>query len=256
MNHYQLAWAGLIFYSMIMYVVLDGFTLGIGIILPFLNEHDADIAMSVILPTWDGNQTWLVMGLACLYGAFPLAFSLLMPALYLPIFVMGIALLFRGVVFEFRLKSTSGKYRWSVLFGLSSLICTFIQGLILGTFIHGFKVNSINSTLVDVHYFTHFSLFIAISLIVGYLLLGTTRMILKTSGALCAKMYRAVPVFALLLAICLLVVSIWTPFISPYIESRWFNLALWPYLVVMPAIMMIAFLVLIVALIKKVDSVP
>ena len=105
MDLLPLAWAFVIAFCIVMYVILDGFTLGTGMLLPFLNQEERDIAMSVLLPTWDGNQTWLVLGGASLYGAFPLAFSILLPKFYLPILLMVIALLFRGVVFEFRLKA-------------------------------------------------------------------------------------------------------------------------------------------------------
>ena len=256
MNLYQLAWACIILYCIIMYVVLDGFTLGTGMMLPFLKEHDGDIAMSVILPTWDGNQTWLVLGLASLYGAFPLAFSLLMPALYLPLLFMGIALLFRGVAFEFRLKSTQSKYCWSLCFGLAAFICAFIQGIILGTFINGFIFDAASKSLLDVNYFTPFSFFTAFSLMIGYALLGSTRLILKVVGDLRNLMYKISPLLAMLLSVCLLVVSIWTPFINPLIEKRWFDLSLWPYLVPMPAIMTLALLVLMISLIKRNDQFP
>ncbi len=100
-----IAWASIIAFCIFMYVILDGFTLGTGMLLPWLTSHERDIAMSVILPTWDGNQTWLVLGLASLYGAFPVAFAYILPELYIPLLLMVIALLFRGVVFEFRLKA-------------------------------------------------------------------------------------------------------------------------------------------------------
>ncbi len=255
MNIYQLSWVGIIVYCMIMYVVLDGFTLGTGMLLPFLKEADGDIAMSTILPTWDGNQTWLVLSLASLYGAFPLAFSLLMPALYLLLLTMGVALLFRGVAFEFRLKSSSAKYRWSVLFGLAALVCAFIQGVILGIFIHGFTLNASGDHLICVHYLTSFSVFTAVSLVIGYLLLGSTRLILKTEGHLRAVMYRIAPLLTVLLSVCLFIVSVWTPFINPFIANRWFNLYLWPYLVMMPTIMSLALFILIISLVKKVDQI-
>ena len=127
-----------------MYVILDGFTLGTGMLMPFLTPEERDQAMSVLLPTWDGNQTWLVLGGASLYGAFPLAFSVLLPKFYLPIFLMVIALLFRGVVFEFRLKAAPpGRKIWDAIFAAASLVVTLIQGVVLGNFISGFKASGI-----------------------------------------------------------------------------------------------------------------
>ena len=116
MSILPLAWAGIIGFCIIMYVILDGFTLGTGMMMGFFNKKEKDIAMSVILPNWDGNQTWLVLGMASLYGAFPKAFSILLPTLYIPLLLMVIGLLFRGVIFEFRLKSHNGRKRWDLLF--------------------------------------------------------------------------------------------------------------------------------------------
>lgn len=256
MNPYQLSWAGIILYCILMYIILDGFTLGTGMLLPLLSKDDSDIAMSVVLPTWDGNQTWLVLGLASLYGAFPLAFALLMPALYLPLLIMGIFLLFRGVSFEFRMKSPKHKSMWDVLFAISSYACTIIQGLVLGVFIKGFDINSTKTQLMGVHYFSYFSVFTAVSLVLGYMLLGSTRLILKIEGDMRKLMYRLAPVLGVAVALCLLIVSIWTPFINPLIEKRWFDLSAWPYLVPMPAIMVGAFLLLQMALMKKMDHFP
>lgn len=256
MNAYELFWAGVIVYCIVMYVILDGFTLGTGILLPFLNDQDSDIAMSVILPTWDGNQTWLVLGFACLYGAYPLAFALLMPALYLPLLIMGIFLLFRGVAFEFRLKSAENKHRWSYVFAIAALSCAFIQGLILGAFVQGFTLNADNTQITSTHIGNGFSIFTAISLVLGYLLLGTTRLILKTENHLREQMYRLAPWLALLVGICAVAVSIWTPFINPTIANRWLDSTLWAYLSPMPVIMAIAFLILVIAIIKRKDHIP
>lgn len=256
MNGYEVAWAAIILYCIVMYVILDGFTLGTGFMLPFLDDDEADIAMSVILPTWDGNQTWLVLGLACLYGAFPLAFSILMPALYLPLLLMGIGLLFRGVAFEFRLKSKGHKYAWSVVFCIASLSVAFIQGAIAGNFVLGFDAKVVNGILTVHHFMSGFSIFTAISLMVGYMLLGTSRLILKTQGKTRDTMYRVIPIFTALFGLCIFIVSVWTPFVNPLVAEKWLNLHLWPYLVSMPAITGAAFLILAYAILKKLDHLP
>ena len=256
MHFFEYAWAGIILYCIVMYVILDGFTLGTAFMLPFLSDEEGDIAMSVILPTWDGNQTWLILGFACLYGAFPLAFALLMPALYLPLLLMGAGLLLRGVAFEFRLKSKEHRRRWTWVFCLSSFFITAIQGIILGNFVTGFKVDIIHNILVTSDIVTPFSIFTMISLIVGYSLLGSTRLILKTEGVIRDHMYRIAIVMAVILAVCIFIVSIWTPFINPLIEKKWLNLQLWPYLVILPAITGLAFLILGYTLMKKNDYGP
>lgn len=256
MNFFELAWGAIILYCIVMYVILDGFTLGTAFVLPFLSDEEGDIAMSVILPTWDGNQTWLVLGFACLYGAFPFAFALLMPALYLPLLLMGIGLLFRGVAFEFRLKSKEHRRRWSWVFALSSLFIAGIQGAILGDFVTGFKIDTVHHILINRDFINPFSIFTIISLIVGYSLLGSTRLILKTTGRIREQMYRLAAVMTVLLAICVFIVSIWTPFISPLIEAKWLNLSYWPYLVILPATTGAAFLVLGYTLMKQIDKGP
>ena len=256
MNYYQLIWAAIILYCIVMYVVLDGFTLGTGMLTTLLSESENDIAMSVILPTWDGNQTWLVLGFACLYGAFPLAFSILMPALYLPLLIMGTALLLRGVAFEFRLKSKEHRKRWSIVFALAALIVTFIQGMILGKFVQGFSLDTVHNIIVNQHLLTPFSFFTGTALVIGYMLLGSTRLILKTEGELRTKMYKVAGILATALSACIFVVSVWTPFVHPDIAKIWLNLSLWPYLVTMPATTGAAFLLLAFGIFKKIDRIP
>ena len=123
-----LAWLAIIGFCIIMYIILDGFTLGTAMLLIFLNADERSLATSVILPTWDGNQTWLVLGMASLYGAFPLAFSVLLPILYLPLLLMVVALFLRGVEFEFRMKSDKGQATWDKIFSASALVVALLVG--------------------------------------------------------------------------------------------------------------------------------
>lgn len=183
-----LIWAAIIGFCIIMYVILDGFTLGTGMMMAFCHKTEKDIAMSVILPTWYGNQTWLVLGMASLYGAFPEAFSVLLPILYIPLLLMVISLLLRGVIFEFRLKSHQGRKFWDSLFIVSCLVVTLIQGTILGNFIQGFGRS-------DYAWLNSFSLLCGVFLVCGYALLGATRLILKTSGTVQQKMRRIAGIF-------------------------------------------------------------
>jgi len=186
MNTLTFAWFVIIGFCIFMYVLLDGLDLGIGILFPlFKNKEDRSLMMSTILPVWDGNQTWLVLGGASLYGAFPLAFSLLLPALYLPIFLMVLALLLRGITFEFRLKATHAQPFWDKVFFLSSTTVAITQGFVLGTFVTGFQ--SAPGGHLQYHLFTAFNLICAIALLLGYALLGSAWSILKCAGNLQKK---------------------------------------------------------------------
>lgn len=215
------AWVIIIGFCILMYVLLDGFDLGIGMLFPLFSDvKDRNLMISTILPVWDGNQTWLVLGIASFYGAFPYAFSLLLPALYLPMFVMVIALLFRGITFEFRLKAKTSLPKWDFLFFLSSAVVTFVQGLILGSFVKGFELT--NNEL-SFELFTPFNLTCAISLVFGYTLLAAGWIIAKTKGSLQRRMYNVARICLIVISLSLLIISLWSPFIHPYIKAIWFN---------------------------------
>jgi cytochrome d ubiquinol oxidase subunit II len=217
------AWIMIIGFCIIMYILLDGFDLGIGILFPFFrNSKDRNIMVSTVLPVWDGNQTWLVLGGASLYGAFPMAFSLLMPSLYLPMFVMVIGLLFRGITFEFRLKATRALRWWDLLFSLSSIVVTFTQGLVLGTFIKGYELSS-DGTLLIYDLFTPFNVTCGVALLFGYALLGSTWIIAKTTENLQARMFKVARVCLAIVTVFLVVISLWTPFVDISIREVWFN---------------------------------
>lgn len=248
-----LIWLAIIGFCIIMYIVLDGFTLGSAMLLPFLNSSQRDLATSVILPTWDGNQTWLVLGMASLYGAFPLAFSVLLPMLYLPLLLMVVALLMRGVAFEFRMKSERGRKRWDMIFSASSLLAALVQGYILGKFVQGFPQSNLS---FQSSFINPFNTLTALSLVVGYSLLGATRLILKTEGSLQAKMFPMAMIFTWLLMLLTGVVSIWTPFVYPLVKSRWLTVSYMPYLAVLPLITACSFMGLITALMKRLDYPP
>jgi cytochrome d ubiquinol oxidase subunit II len=243
-----LAWLAIIGFCIIMYLILDGFTLGTGMLLIFLNPEERSLATSVILPTWDGNQTWLVLGMASLYGAFPLAFSILLPILYLPLLIMVVALLLRGVVFEFRMKSDKGQATWDKIFSGAALAVTLVQGYILGTFVQGFNTDGTPSIWFD--------FMTAFALVIGYCLLGATRLILKTEHSIQAKMFIIAKKLMWLLIILIGVVSLWTPFVYPLLKNRWFNRELMPYLAILPLTTLIIFIALLYNLKKKNDRLP
>lgn len=243
-----LAWAAIISFCIVMYVILDGFTLGTGMLLAKLNEHEKDLAMSMILPTWDGNQTWLVLGGASLYGAFPLAFSALLPAFYLPLMFMVIALLFRGVAFEFRLKSEKNKKHWDTIFCFASAVSAFIQGTIVANLVQGFN----NSHF----YLNPFAILTGIGLMSAYLLLGSTRLILKTRDQLQEKMYHYARKLLIVASVILIIVCIWTPFIPPKSHSLWLSARHWLDFGFLPIITLSLGLNIWFALSKKSDYWP
>lgn len=213
----------LIGFCIIMYVLLDGFDLGVGILFPFFpDRHDKNVMISTILPVWDGNQTWLVLGGASLYGAFPHAFSLLLPTLYLPIFVMILSLLLRGITFEFRLKAQRALAFWDIIFFLSSVTITLCQGLILGTFVKGYTFIN-NGTALSYELFTPFNIVCGLSLLFGYTLLGSTWIIMKTTGDLQNRMYKVATISLAVVTTSMLIISLWTPFIDKRIAAIWFN---------------------------------
>lgn len=244
------AWVVIIGFCIIMYVLLDGFDLGIGILFPFFkSSHDRNIMVSTVLPVWDGNQTWLVLGAASLYGAFPSAFSLVLPALYLPIFTMVIALLFRGITFEFRLKAKNSAGKWDLLFFLSSTVVTLCQGLMLGAYVKGFTLGG-DDTL-DFTLFTPFNIACALALLCGYSLLGATWIIAKTTGSLQKRMFSVAQVALAAVVVFMIIISIWSPFIDPRIKDIWFNPQYIYKLAILPFVSGLLILYMIYSLRKK-----
>jgi len=222
----SLIWAVIIIFGIMMYVVMDGFDLGIGILFPFVrDEGSRDLMMNTVAPVWDGNETWLVLGGAGLFAAFPLAYSVVLSALYLPIILMLIGLVFRGVAFEFRFKaSKSRRHIWDKAFIGGSLLATFTQGVALGAFIHGIPVEGRAFAGGAFDWLTPFSLFCGLGLIVAYALLGCTWLIMKTEGELQRRMHDiGIPLVWVVLGV-IGIVSVWTPLTHPAIAERWFSL--------------------------------
>ncbi len=225
-------WAALIGTAVALYVILDGFDLGIGILFPFAkNEVERDQMMRSIAPFWDGNETWLVLGGGGLWVAFPTAYAVLMPAAYLPVIVMLLALVFRGVAFEFRTVSHSKK-AWNFAFAAGSTLAAFSQGLVLGTLIQGIKVS--NGAFAGGHFdwATPFGVLCGLSLIAGYALLGATWLVMKTDGAVAERARAHAKLLLLAVLICMGAVSCYTPLAFERIAVRWFSvpniLYLWP----------------------------
>ena len=230
-------WTMILGLAVFLYVLLDGFDLGVGILYRFLpNKEWRHLAMNSISPVWDGNETWLVLGGVGLLAAFPLAFAIIMPAVYFPVLILLLALIFRGVAFEFRLRDAKHLTFWEYGFSYGSAAATFAQGVVLGSLIQGFQVEGRAFTGSSFDFLTPFSLFSGVALMAGYSLLGACWLVMKTEGALQAHARRCALwcLYAVVAAIA--AVSIWTPLVHPYVAERWFS---WPnmlYLAPIPAL--------------------
>lgn len=234
-------WAGIIAFSVLTYVTLDGFDLGIGILFPFAkSERDKATMMNSIAPIWDGNETWLVMGGGGLFAVFPLAYAVIMPALYMPIILMLLALIFRGVAFEYRWRTVRWKPVWDAAFFGGSLVAAIMQGIALGALVQGIKVADRAYAGGWWDWLSVFSVLTGLAVVVGYALLGATWIILKTEGDLQRQMQG----YAWWLAAGTLgfigIVSILTPFQDAVYFQRWFNLPGSVLSVLMPGAVMVA----------------
>ena len=222
----SLVWAVIILFGIMMYIIMDGFDLGIGILYAFFKEKgDRDLMMNTVAPIWDGNETWLVLGGAGLLAAFPLAYSVILSALSLPLLFMLMALIFRGVAFEFRFRAHDAeRHFWDKAFLCGSIAATFFQGVTLGAYLQGIKVVDQSYAGGPLDWISPFSIFTGFGLLVTYALLGCTWLIMKTEGdlqALCYKLSQRISVG--LLAI-IMVISIWTPWMDSRIAERWFSM--------------------------------
>ncbi|WP_300380261.1 cytochrome d ubiquinol oxidase subunit II [Henriciella sp.] len=219
-----LIWAILIAGAVMLYVVLDGMDLGIGILTGFAkNDEERNLMTASIEPVWDGNETWLVLGGGGLMAAFPLAYAILMPAFYLPVLFMLAALIFRGVAFEFRHKAVRARTRffWNNAFFIGSLVAALSQGLILGGFIQGVDVEGRSFAGGTFDWLTPFSLLVAVSVAVGYVLLGACWLVLKTEGEAQRRARRRGLLALIGVAVCFAAVSLATLSIDPRVTARW-----------------------------------
>ena len=219
-------WTILIGLAVFYYVVFDGFDLGVGMLYGFVRgESTRATLMNSIAPVWDGNETWLIFGGLGLLTAFPLAFTIIIPAVYFPILIMLLALVFRGVAFEFRFKHATLRRLWDGAFCGGSLVATFAQGVVLGTFIQGFKIDGRQFAGSSFDWLSPFPLAVGLSLMFGYGLLGACWLILKTEGELQDWARRAASICLIAVLAAIAGVSIWTPLAYPDIARRWFS---WP----------------------------
>jgi cytochrome bd ubiquinol oxidase subunit II len=226
-------WASLIGIAVALYVVLDGFDLGIGILFPFArNERERDQMITTIAPFWDGNETWLVLGGGGLLAAFPHAYAVIMPALYLPVIVMLLALVFRGVSFEFRATAVTSKKYWNFAFAAGSTLAAFCQGVILAGLVSGIKVEDGAFAGGSFDWARPFAILCGLGVIAGYALLGATWLVMKTEGAVADRARRHAKELLIVVLVFMAAVSLWTPLTIPRIAQRWFSAPniffLWP----------------------------
>ncbi|MDF2642904.1 MAG: cytochrome d ubiquinol oxidase, subunit [Pseudomonas sp.] len=253
-----LIWAVIIIFGIMMYVVMDGFDLGIGILFPFMKEsHDRDVMMNTVAPVWDGNETWLVLGGAGLFGAFPMAYSVVLSALYMPLMLMLMGLIFRGVAFEFRFKAREHKrHLWDKAFIGGSVAATFFQGVALGAFIDGIPVENRQFAGGSLDWLAPFPMFCGLALIVAYALLGCTWLIMKTEGSLQKAMHDLARPLALVLLVVIGVVSLWTPLAHPDIADRWFSMPNLFWFLPVPILVLVTLFGLIKAVARNAHYTP
>ncbi|MBA6420699.1 MULTISPECIES: cytochrome d ubiquinol oxidase subunit II [Pseudomonas] len=224
----SMIWAMIIAFAVIMYVLMDGFDLGVGMLFPFAPDEDArDVMMNSVAPVWDGNETWLVLGGAGLLGAFPLVYSILLPALYIGVFLMLAGLIFRGVAFEFRFKAKTSRYLWNWAFAGGSYLAAFAQGVVVGSYIQGYKTEGLVYAGGAFDWLTPFTVMTGVGLMAGYALLGSTWLIMKTEGYIQQWAYRVAPWLLAAVLGVFGIISIWTPSVDPSAYERWFSMVRW-----------------------------
>ncbi|CAN7275752.1 cytochrome d ubiquinol oxidase subunit II [Caballeronia sp. LjRoot31] len=249
------AWAAIISFGLFVYVALDGFDLGIGLIFPvFPDEDERNMMIHSVAPVWDGNETWLVLGGAALYAAFPVAYGVALSALYLPIVMMLVCLIFRGVSFEIRGKAKRTKQLWDLSFIAGSAGAAFFQGVILGAYLQGIPVTNASFSGDSFFWLQPFNVLTGLGLMATYSLLGACWLIMKTEGDLQRRLYRLVAPLTVVLLVFIIGVSIWTPMISVQIMQRWFQSGLFSRLIVVPFLVAIVAIGMFIAIRRRLEK--
>lgn len=229
-----LVWAAIIAVAVTLYVILDGFDLGLGILFPFApEERRRDVMMNSVAPFWDGNETWLIMGGGGLFVAFPKAYGIIMSGLYLPIIVMLLALVFRGVAFEFRWVAKPHHQHWDRAFAWGSIVATFAQGVVLGGLLQGIVVDKGQFAGGALDWLSPFPIFCGFAMLGGYALLGATWLVMKTEGELQLWARGKAEAALVLTLAAVAIVSLWTAVGIPRIADRWFS---WPNILLLSPI--------------------
>jgi len=248
-------WAGLVGLCTILYVVLDGFSLGIALLFPTARQEERDLLMNSITPVWDINQTWLVFGGGALLVAFPLIYGIALSALYIPLFSFIFGLIFRGVTFEFRANATR-KQPWDKSFFVGSLVAVVAQGFTLGGIISGIHVDQGHFAGGPFDWLNPFSVMVSIALVAGYILLGSTYLIIKTTGPVQERAYKQAFWSALTVLGFQILVTIWTPLQYPLVWTRWLSAPRIYFIWTFPFIGLIAFYGLIRSLKNRHEILP
>jgi cytochrome d ubiquinol oxidase subunit II len=231
-----LIWYGLIIVAIFLYILLDGFDLGVGMLFPFApSDQCRDRMMNSIAPFWDGNETWLVLGGGGLFAAFPLAYAILMPALYIPVIIMLLGLIFRGVAFEFRFKASDRtRVVWDYAFHFGSLTAAFMQGVVIGALVQGVAVEGRKFAGGAFDWLNAYSVMSGVALVFGYALLGATWLVMKTE-AITQQWARKCAAYALgYVGLFLAIVSISMPVMNPGIRALWWSLPNFFFLLPIP----------------------
>ena len=251
-----LIWGGLLAFVVLAYIVFDGYDLGVGILIPFMRSDEDRSEMLDSVRLWDANETWLVLGGGGLFAIFPLAYSIIFPALYIPLIGMLLSLVVRGVVSEFRWQTKQRRLFWDALFFLGSFLAALFQGAILGSLVQGINVVDNAYAGGPFDWLTPFSIMTGIALVIGYSLLGSTWLVLKTNGDLQNKAFALIKSIGALMVLMVGVVSLWTPFLRQDYLSRWFS---WPealYVLPVPLLLLAAITILFRAVNKRNIWVP
>lgn len=246
-----LIWGGLLAFVVLAYIVFDGYDLGVGILIPLMRSDEDRSQMLDSVRLWDANETWLVLGGGGLFAIFPLAYSIIFPALYIPLIGMLLALVVRGVVSEFRWQNMQHRLCWDALFFLGSFLAALFQGAILGSLVQGINVVDNAYAGGPFDWLTPFSIMTGIALVIGYSLLGSTWLVLKTNGDLQNKAFALIKSIGALMVVMVGVVSLWTPFLRQDYLSRWFS---WPeamYALPVPLLLIAAITILFRAVNKR-----
>ena len=235
-----LIWGGLLAFVVLAYIIFDGYDLGVGILIPLMRSDQNRSQMLDSVRLWDANETWLVLGGGGLFAIFPLAYSIIFPALYLPLIGMLLSLVIRGVVSEFRWQNKQSAFIWDGLFFVGSFLAAFFQGTILGAIVQGIPVVEHAYAGGPLDWLTPFSMMTGIALVLGYSLLGATWLVLKTDGELQNKAFALIKSLGILMVLMVGIVSLWTPFLKQDYLSRWFA---WPqaiYVLPVPLLLAVA----------------
>lgn len=251
-------WAVIIYFAVFMYVLLDGFDLGIGLLFPFTpKKRDRDTMMNTVAPVWDGNETWLVLGGEGLLAAFPVAYSIILSGLYLPLIFMLVGLVFRGVAFEFRFKAKEHeRHLWDKAFIGGSVVASFFQGVALGAFLDGITVSGRSYAGGPLDWIAPFPLLAGVGVMIAYTLLGATWLVMKTEGELHARMVQVARPLALMLLAAIVIVSIWTPWRDPAVAARWFSFPNILFLAPVPVLVAVFIVLLLRSLAGDEDNLP